>query len=479
MSNYTITNKSLNKNKVFILQKSELEKRFDPYFYLPKFKNLEDKLSSKNLKTLSEISTNIFSGSTPKSKGDAYTTKENGVAFVRSGDFNIDGTINFNKLVYLKNEVHEKQLKSSKLKNNDLLFAIVGATIGKVGVYKNNREANINQAICAVRLKEEFNIDYLNAYFQTSVGQSLIDRIKRPVARANVNLDEIASLPVVLPSPVIQNKVIEIFNDSLLKKKENEIKAKKLLESIDEYILNALNISLPERKNSLKDRIYTINYESLQDRLDPFFYNVEFQEIESNILNSKWNTYLLKDIFSINRGGSPRPIHNFYTEDENGVNWIKIGDTKKTVKYITKTKQKIIPEGVKYSREVFPGDFILSNSMSFGKPYIMKISGCIHDGWLLLSPKTKIANNDYLHNILSSKLIYRLFKKSTIGGVVDNLNIELVKKIRIPVPPLEKQNEISAHISAIRKQSQDLKDQTKLLLEKANKEIENLILYSQ
>ena len=154
MGNYTIQSTAINKDRVFILQKSELEKRWDTYYYLPEFIVLEEKLKNKNIKKISQIAERIFSGSTPLSKGDAYTdNKVDGIPFVRSGDFTIEGTINFEDLVYLKEEVHNTQLKSSKLKRNDLLFAIVGATIGKVGVYKNDKPANINQAICAVRLK--------------------------------------------------------------------------------------------------------------------------------------------------------------------------------------------------------------------------------------------------------------------------------------------------------------------------------------
>ncbi|MCY2926404.1 MAG: restriction endonuclease subunit S, partial [Planctomycetota bacterium] len=100
------------------------------------------------------------------------------------------------------------------------------------------------------------------------------------------------------------------------------------------------------------------------------------------------------------RGGSPRPIQNFITSDPKGINWIKIGDATASGKYIYKTQEKIKPEGVSRSRMVYEGDFILSNSMSFGRPYIMKTAGCIHDGWLVLHrPKV---NPDYLYYVLGS-----------------------------------------------------------------------------
>ena len=98
-----------------------------------------------------------------------------------------------------------------------------------------------------------------------------------------------------------------------------------------------------------------------------------------------WVTRKLGDVCRIARGGSPRPIEKFLTNDPSGINWIKIGDASASGKYIYKTEEKIIPEGVKRSRMVYDGDFLLSNSMSFGRPYILRTTGCIHDGWLVLS----------------------------------------------------------------------------------------------
>lgn len=151
-------------------------------------------------------------------------------------------------------------------------------------------------------------------------------------------------------------------------------------------------------------------------------------------VNSKWQRKKLGEIFYIQRGGSPRPIDAYLTKDPNGVNWIKIGDTKNVSKYIYKTKEKIKPEGVKMSRIVEEGDFILSNSMSFGRPYIMKTTGCIHDGWLVLKEKTSGVDQNYLYYVLSSELIYRQFEKLASGSTVRNLNIDLVSNVEIAYP---------------------------------------------
>jgi restriction endonuclease S subunit len=159
--------------------------------------------------------------------------------------------------------------------------------------------------------------------------------------------------------------------------------------------------------------------------------------------NKEWKNIKLEDLCLIERGGSPRPIQNFITKDTNGINWIKIGDAKVNSKYIDSTNEKITSEGTKYSRKVKKGELILSNSMSFGRPYILNIDGCIHDGWLVLSDFSKNIDRDFLYYVLSSSIVKEQFKNEARGAIVQNLNIDIVKKVFIPLPPLDEQKRIA------------------------------------
>ncbi|MBF0163493.1 MAG: restriction endonuclease subunit S [Magnetococcales bacterium] len=161
-------------------------------------------------------------------------------------------------------------------------------------------------------------------------------------------------------------------------------------------------------------------------------------------MKTKWPTVQTQEIFDIARGGSPRPIQNFLTDDPDGINWIMIGDANEGEKYISSTKNTIRKEGERKSRMVHPGDFILTNSMSFGKPCIMKPSGCIHDGWLVLSPHKGKADPDFFYHLLGSGLIYAEFKRMAPGTTVKNLNSDIVKETIISLPPLPEQKRIAA-----------------------------------
>ncbi len=162
-----------------------------------------------------------------------------------------------------------------------------------------------------------------------------------------------------------------------------------------------------------------------------------------------WNVITLGDYAQIFRGGSPRPIQAFLTTSDQGINWIKIGDVGAGEKFIESTEEKIIPEGVSRSRMVYKGDLILSNSMSYGRPYIMNIEGCIHDGWLVIQKYDRLFNREYLYYALSSDLTMQQYVAMAAGSSVQNLNKEKVSKVVLPRPKILEQKKIAEVLSSI------------------------------
>lgn len=156
-------------------------------------------------------------------------------------------------------------------------------------------------------------------------------------------------------------------------------------------------------------------------------------------IEEKYPVVRLGDHVTVMRGGSPRPIDAYITNAENGIRWIKIGDALPDQLYISDTKEKIKPEGAKKSRRVYAGDLILSNSMSFGRPYILKVDGCIHDGWLLIRDEEKKFDKRFLCFYLASDVTLAQYKKYAAGSCVNNLNSELVASVEIGMPPIEQQ----------------------------------------
>lgn len=173
------------------------------------------------------------------------------------------------------------------------------------------------------------------------------------------------------------------------------------------------------------------------------------KQTEIGLIPDDWEVKRLGDSVDILRGGSPRPIENYLTTNADGINWIKIGDVKPNDKYIRKTEEKIIPEGKSRSREVKKGDFILSNSMSFGRPYILAIDGCIHDGWLTIQKYAETFDKEFLYYLLGSDEVFNQYVQMAAGSSVQNLNKDKVADLQLKIPPLPEQQRIAKALSDV------------------------------
>ena len=182
----------------------------------------------------------------------------------------------------------------------------------------------------------------------------------------------------------------------------------------------------------------------------------QFIEMFGDCQSTSFPIFKLGEICEIHRGGSPRPISEYITSEPDGLNWIKIGDADDSM-YISHTAEKIKPSGLNKTRKVFAGDLLLSNSMSFGRPYILRIDGCIHDGWLVLHFDHNRIEAEYLCSYLSQDYTYQELSKLAAGGVVSNLNSEVVKILPTILPPIEVQRSFLAAMHCADKSKFELK----------------------
>ena len=163
----------------------------------------------------------------------------------------------------------------------------------------------------------------------------------------------------------------------------------------------------------------------------------------------EWEEKKLGKLSNILRGGSPRPIDDYLTPEPDGLNWLKIGDVDKESKYIVKTEVKVKKTALSKTREVEPGDLIMSNSMSFGRPYILKIKSCIHDGWIAVTEIINSINRDYLYYFILSNTSQMYFLNSAAGGGIKNLNADIIKLLSIRFPKFFEQQKIADCLSSI------------------------------
>ena len=257
--------------------------------------------------------------------------------------------------------------------------------------------------------------------------------------------NELEKLNTCFPEKLKKSILQMAVQGKLVPQDENDEPAEVLLERIraeKEALIKAGKIKRDKHESVIfrRDNSHYEKLDGIESCID--------DEIPFKIPES-WSWSRLGFLLEIARGGSPRPIQDFLTTDANGVNWIKIGDTDKGGKYIFETHEKIKPEGIKKSRFVKAGDFLLTNSMSFGRPYILKTDGCIHDGWLVLADNFNCFIVDYLYYLLSSPYAYYQFCGTVSGAVVKNLNSDKVANSLFPIPPLAEQQRIVNRIEEL------------------------------
>ena len=163
----------------------------------------------------------------------------------------------------------------------------------------------------------------------------------------------------------------------------------------------------------------------------------------------RWVATILGKLSEVVRGGSPRPIDSFLTTAADGLNWLKIGDVDKEAKYVTRTTEKVRREALSKTRVVNPGDLILSNSMSFGRPYVLQIRTCIHDGWIAITEIDKRADQDFLYYLISAPSSQSYFVDNAAGSGVQNLNADIIKALPISIPLPAEQLRIASCLSTL------------------------------
>lgn len=464
----------IDKDKIFIVRKSDINRRLDPHYNCPSYSILWHKLLSMpaKLTTLKKESICIFSGITPKSGGEAYAI-DNGIPFLRSGDFSETNEINFSQLLHLKENVHNTLMANSQLRNGDLLVAIVGATIGKIGVYKYNYEANINQAICAVRLQDTLNPYYVQAFLQTNIGQKIIERIKRPVARANINLEEVGNFPIPLLTTSQQNQIVETMNNGRLHKHTKEAEAQQLLDSIDDYLLKELGITIPEIKTEIGNRIFIVQRSELKGRYTPGLYKDAV-----SLYSTIYENIPLSHLAYINPN-TRLPNQN----KEMVISFVPMESVNEIYAEINDNKDCPIAETKGFTR-FQEGDLLwakITPCMENGKSAIAKDLingyGCGSTEFHVIRPKNDNLLVEYIHSLLHMKFV-RQTAKLYFGGSAGQQRVatDFLENFNVPLPPKAKQQQIVNYIADIRTRAKALQAEGKAILEDAKRKVEKMII---
>lgn len=263
---------------------------------------------------------------------------------------------------------------------------------------------------------------YLDHFRQTKAWGDFVTEGGDGGVRVRIYYKDIARLQLALPSLPEQQRIAECLN------------------SVEELIgAQARKVdACKTHKKGLMQQLFPREGET-QPRL-------RFPEFQNA---GDWGAGSLGGLSRIVRGGSPRPIDSFITTDAGGLNWLKIGDVDKEAKFVTRTAERVRPEALSKTRVVHPGDLILSNSMSFGRPYILQITTCIHDGWIAITQIANEADREFLYYSISAPSSQSYFVNSAAGGGVQNLNADVIKGLPVRYPTIPEQQRIASCLSSL------------------------------
>lgn len=335
---------------------------------------------------------------------------------VTGTDFN-DGYIDWKNCCYVSKWRYDQDI-NIQIKEGDVLISKDG-TIGKVAFLDSiPGPGTLNSGVFVVRPKQDnvINKAYLSWIFKSIWFKSFIDQLTAGSTINHLYQKDFVKFQLVYPNDISEQSRIATA-----------------LSAIDNLI---------SELGKLIDKKRAIKQGAMQQLLTG--------KKRLKGFNEPWVEKKLGEDALILRGGSPRPIEDYITDSQDGLNWIKIGDVKPNDKYFRKTAEKIKKEGLNKTRQVKKGDFILSNSMNFGRPYILDIDGCIHDGWLVIQDYQETYDMLFLYYILCSDAVMNQYASMAAGSSVQNLNKEKVANVLLYAPSsLKEQSAIAKVLSSM------------------------------
>lgn len=441
---------NINPNKVFLINRSELEGKLEVGYYSPEINQIEKKIRRKSTKLLRDFIVRLSSGATPSVQDEAkfYSDEKNGIPFLRVQNLCTNGKLDLSNVRYINKETHENYLKRSQVSGGDLLVKITG--VGRMAIASVAPEGfvgNTNQHMVVIKTKSREVSEYLANYLNLDIIEKIASRKATGATRPALDYTALKSIPIV------EGLDFSLLAEAERKKEQKEAEAKALLESIDTYVLKELGISLPEQNNTLQDRIFTAKFSEVVGlRFDPFY----FKHFGANAKSHLYTEVSLKSVASIVKGQS-------ITKDK-----------------VVEGDYPVIAGGQSspYNHNVYnqePNVITVSASGAYaGFVWFHTQKIFASDCSVIRSKDESAVSTEFIYNVLKAKQaeIYRMQQ----GAGQPHVYSRDLEKLTIPLPLPSKQAEINEHIKNIKSQINTLNNLAQSIVEDAKKNVERMII---
>lgn len=498
MEGFSLSNNT-DKNKVFLVNQSNLEGRFDSYFYKHDFQLMIESLNNSKYETVpfKKIIKSINNGF------DFRNYKDDGIPYIKVANVK-QGEFDFSKIQYIDFSSNEIT-KNIQLKRGNILLTRKG-TYGNALSLDKDYDYVISSEVFYIELKTDLiDSKYLEIFFNSNIGQKQFNRVSIGAIMGSLSQEALKTLKIPLPPKDIQQQIIDLYQTAHNQKQQKEAQAAALLASIDTYLLNELGITLPEKDTSLKGRINSnVRLKDISgSRFDPMLYDKNTIALKEAIININENKFIAKPLKyfvirsvagdwgldendNINSDEFEKCLVIRATEFDNDYN-LKLDNSRVKYRLIKKDKLDKI--------DIQENDLLIEKSGGSPDQPVGRISILTKE----ILDNNIICYSNFIHKIRvdNTKLIpqYLFCFLKTIHNIklteamqsqtngIRNLIMStyLNQTIVLPIKSdgsfdLEKQTEIANHIQDIRTQAKQLQEEAKVVLEKAKKEVEKMIL---
>lgn len=460
-------------NKVFLVHKKDVDGRLDPLYYFSVNNLAIVNHTIYPIHKLSEVieMTRGRFGHRPRNDPQFYGGQ---YPFIQTGDV-VRASQSNGKITYSQT-LNELGLKTSRLFDKPVVVLTIAANIGDTAIL--DYPSCFPDSLIGMRPKNDsLTLEYINLYFKFI--RTYLNDLAPQAAQKNINYQQLAPIPIVIPPLAVQDKAVEIYQGALLKQEQKEQQATELLASIDGYLLGELGITLPQQENTLEKRMFRVSSREVSGgRLDPDYSKINYQLLEEAIKNSKCKTEFLKDISEKVHAGKT-PASTDYSETKTDFPLIKVGSYSKDFVNLDKVDYA---HGQQPHR-IKKGDiFILSAAHQ--SEYVGRHIKYLNDeplvptsfvGELICVRVNQRCISMFLFSLLSMELFKTLINREKTGQTSHVYGKDL-KWLAIPLPPIEKQKEIATRIQSIRTQAAQLQTEAAQLLAAAKAQVERMIL---
>ena len=454
----------------FTVLADEIEGRLDCHFYRPEYTKLDKKIKSISKKRLGDYIISISGGATPdiKESGTYYSDENNGIPFLRVQNVTPEG-LNLEDVKFINQETHNGLLKRSQVKEFNLLTKITG--VGRMAVCSVAPKGfigNINQHLVVIETENEETSKVLATFLNSDIGEKLATKRATGGTRPALDYGALKSIPIVFNS-----EIADIYEKAIIQKKKIELDALKLLDSINDYVLDELGIKLPELKDKM---VYVVDSDEVQNkRVDAYYYQPSYSIFYKSLEKGKFELEILSNLCTnIFQGVGKNEVEDSEFILLKVKNILKNNQINFTdVEYIKDVPtNKILKEGDIIAP--FIGEAIRQFKFSVFSKKNGKFTVDNNTG--VIRPNFEKINSFYLMVVLNSIIVIKQIQQLIGGGGVPFLGSENVKSIKIPLPPLAIQNKIAEEVKKRVQTAEQLQKESKEELEKAKQEVERIIL---